>query len=301
MRYVNHKIRWKGGILALLISAVLLYTLATVYAEEETGPRADVSVEWRPEVSEAETGEKVAVRLSSYIDTERAESADIKIVLTEEEASMLGDLPEGLALEHEESGGVYLAFRLTKEQPSLDVELTASAPAKVTASASIEVTEEDIQIEAEGKTVDTPQAPGEPEAAERPEVTKTPEETPETQEETAPPSSGEEMPKAGAEEKELSLVQAPAPGSGTEVTGGVQEEAPLVLEKKGGSLSFTADFGWAFSLAGEEDGDGNLVFTAEARSENREETGTVYYERAEPCVYAGPAGEVRPGRRRACL
>lgn len=89
-KYTNHRLGWKGGILIALISTILLYTLATVYAEEE----ADVSVEWQPEVSEAKTGETVAIRLSSYINTETAESANVKIALTEEEASMLGELPE---------------------------------------------------------------------------------------------------------------------------------------------------------------------------------------------------------------
>lgn len=100
-KYTNHRLGWKGGILIALISTILLYTLATVYAEEE----ADVSVEWQPEVSEAKTGETVAIRLSSYINTETAESVEVKIALTEEEASMLGELPEGLALENAEGGG----------------------------------------------------------------------------------------------------------------------------------------------------------------------------------------------------
>ena len=115
--------------------------------------RADVSVEWQPEASEARTGETVAIRLSSYINTETAESANVKIALTEEEASMLGELPEGLALENAEGGGLCLAFSLTQEQPSLDVELTASVPAKTSVSASIEVIEDDIQIEVVGKEV----------------------------------------------------------------------------------------------------------------------------------------------------
>lgn len=33
-KYANHKLRWKGSILIALISAILLYTLATVYAED---------------------------------------------------------------------------------------------------------------------------------------------------------------------------------------------------------------------------------------------------------------------------
>lgn len=155
-KYTNHRLGWKGGILIALISTILLYTLATVYAEEE----ADVSVEWQPEVSEAKTGETVAIRLSSYINTETAESVEVKIALTEEEASMLGELPEGLALENAEGGGMNLTFRLTQEQPSLEVELTASVPAKTSASASIEVTEDDIQIEAVGKAVDSSEAEG---------------------------------------------------------------------------------------------------------------------------------------------
>ena len=98
---------------------------------------------------------------------------------------MLGELPEGLALENAEGGGLCLAFSLTQEQPSLDVELTASVPAKTSASASIEVTEDDIQIEAVGKAVDSSEAEEEPEAAEQPEAEEEPEATgqPETVEE----------------------------------------------------------------------------------------------------------------------
>lgn len=187
-KYANHKLRWKGSILIALISAILLYTLATVYAEDEKESRADVSVEWQPEASEARTGETVAIRLSSYINTETAESAEVKIALTEEEASMLGELPEGLALENAEGGGMNLTFRLTQEQPSLEVELTASVPAKTTASTAIEVTEDDIQIEAVGKAVDSseePEVTEQPEPEEEPEVTEQPEATgqPETVEE----------------------------------------------------------------------------------------------------------------------
>ena len=232
-KYANHKLRWKGSILIALISTILLYTLATVYAEEE----ADVSVEWQPEASEARTGETVAIRLSSYINTETAESAEVKIALTEEEASMLGELPEGLALENAEGGGMNLTFRLTQEQPSLDVELTASVPAKTSASASIEVTEDDIQIEAVGKAVDSS------EAEEEPEVT---------------------------------------------------EPRELIQEKKGGTLNFTASFGWTLEAAGKgsvtletvlngsEDGTeseallGDAGFDVVLRSQNREDTGTVY-------------------------
>ena len=192
-KYANHKLRWKGSILIALISAILLYTLATVYAEDEKESRADVSVEWQPEASEARTGETVAIRLSSYINTETAESAEVKIALTEEEASMLGELPEGLALENAEGGGMNLTFRLTQEQPSLDVELTASVPAKTTASTAIEVTEDDIQIEAVGKAVDSSEAEEEPEST---------------------------------------------------------EPRKLIQEKKGGTLHFTASFGWTLEAAG---------------------------------------------------
>ncbi|MGI6000156.1 MAG: hypothetical protein ACOX8J_03995 [Candidatus Merdisoma sp.] len=215
-KYANHKLRWKGGILIALISTILLYTLATVYAEEE----ADVSVEWQPEASEARTGETVAIRLSSYINTETAESAEVKIALTEEEASMLGELPEGLALENAEGGGLCLAFSLTQEQPSLDVELTASVPAKTSASASIEVTEDDIQIEAVGKAVDSSEAEEEPEAAEQPETEETPEEP-----EAAEQPEAEEEPE-------------------------VTELRELIQEKKGGTLNFTASFGWTLEAAG---------------------------------------------------
>lgn len=204
-KYTNHKLRWKGGILIALISTILLYTLATVYAEDEKESRADVSVEWQPEASEARTGETVAIRLSSYINTETAESAEVKIALTEEEASMLGELPEGLALENAEGGGMNLTFRLTQEQPSLEVELTASVPAKTSASASIEVTEDDIQIEAVGKAVDSSEAEEEPEAAEQPEAEEEPE---------------------------------------------VTELRELIQEKKGGTLTFTAPFGWTLEAAG---------------------------------------------------
>ena len=219
-KYTNHKLRWKGGILIALISTILLYTLATVYAEDEKESRADVSVEWQPEASEARTGETVAIRLSSYINTETAESAEVKIALTEEEASMLGELPEGLALENAEGGGMNLTFRLTQEQPSLEVELTASVPAKTSASASIEVTEDDIQIEAVGKAVDSSEAEEEPEAAEQPETEETPEEP-----EAAEQPEAEEEPES-------------------------TEPRELIQEKKGGTLTFTAPFGWTLEAAG---------------------------------------------------
>ena len=268
-KYANHKLRWKGGILIALISTILLYTLATVYAEEE----ADVSVEWQPEASEARTGETVAIRLSSYINTETAESAEVKIALTEEEASMLGELPEGLALENAEGGGLCLAFSLTQEQPSLDVELTASVPAKTSASASIEVTEDDIQIEAVGKAVDSSEAEEEPEVTEQPETEEEPEvtEQPETEEE--PEATGQPE---------------------TEEEPEVTEPRELIQEKKGGTLNFTASFGWTLEavgkgsvtletvLNGSEDGTeseallGDAGFDVVLRSQNREDTGTVY-------------------------
>ena len=149
-KYANHKLRWKGSILIALISAILLYTLATVYAEDEKESRADVSVEWQPEASEARTGETVAIRLSSYINTETAESAEVKIALTEEEAST-----------------------------------------------AIEVTEDDIQIEAVGKAVDSSEAEEEPEAAEQPEAEEEPEATgqPETVEEPEVTEQPEEEPE----------------------------------------------------------------------------------------------------------
>ena len=225
-KYANHKLRWKGSILIALISAILLYTLATVYAEDEKESRADVSVEWQPEASEARTGETVAIRLSSYINTETAESAEVKIALTEEEASMLGELPEGLALENAEGGGMNLTFSLTQEQASLDVELTASVPAKTSASASIEVTEDDIQIEAVGKAVDSSEAEEEPEAAEQPEAEEEPEATgqPETVEEpevTEQPETEEEpevteQPEA---EEEPEVTEQPEAEEEPEVTG----------------------------------------------------------------------------------
>jgi hypothetical protein len=141
-------------------------SIQTGEADSESGGEAadgtpDVSVALTPQRGTARTGETAGAELDADINTERVQSANVKILLTEEEANALADFDiaeDGsvITVKDEESvfalerteGGYYLTFALDESRASVEETIDFSVPSGVTASFDVQISEEDILIDA---------------------------------------------------------------------------------------------------------------------------------------------------------
>lgn len=304
---MKHKI-WKqilGTALSLLMIVTMFPSSVVAYAAngiDQLLEEPDVSVKWQPEKDKVGIGEPGKVRLTARLkpDSQAAASAQVSISLTGQEAEALQPVGEesGVSL-----SGNTLSFTLDQANPTLETQLVFQVAAGVTAPFDIAVTQEEITVQVTPpQTQQPPEETGEEESSQPPESTAPEEPESGTSSEPAesassqaqtPASQAEGEPESGTSsepgESASSQAKTPAAQAEGEPESGTSSEPPEstppdpVVEKQGGTLSMTADFGWtmrakkASDRAVVEDGKvSDLSFQLTAKSQNRKETGTLY-------------------------